>query len=317
MNVALHPYRVSLPRFDGPLDVLVELVRRGELDALDLALSDVVIGYLQTLRVATSFDLEEVGEFLVLVATLLEIKSRWLLPDAAKAAKADAPIAAVPSTKQQLVKQVSEIKRVEEAASFLAERSRERRRSLRRLADDLGSPQTEGEIAVGGAEIWDLVTVFSRLINRGVEGRTVVRDETPIAVYQSRVEAEVMRYGRLTLTKLFADDETKAQRIGRFIALLELIKLQRLWIEWDVGLDDLVVMPPKPKSAAVVASMQPLPAPLLVAAPAAESPANEAEDMISWPELPKVPEFPKRRNPWDGYVPMRRRDEPPQQFAST
>jgi segregation and condensation protein A len=316
MTVALHPFRVRLSFFEGPLDVLVELVRRGELSALDLALSDVVVSYLQTLRVSPDHDLEEVGEFLVLVATLLEIKSRLLLPDA-KVEKTHARTEATISTRQQLVKQVAEIRRVEEAASFLAERSRERRKMMTRLADDLTSDGEAREQSFGGLELWDLVAVFSRMAGKGLDAQTIMRDPTPISVYQDRLEAEVFQSGRIPLANLFADDETRAQRIGRFIALLELLKSQRLWIEWDANADDLVVTPPKPISTAAVRPMQPLPAPLLAMTAEATTPSNEAEDVLSWPELPKVPEFPKRKNPWDGYRPTRPRDEPLQQFASS
>jgi hypothetical protein len=245
----------------------------------------------------------------------LEIKSRLLLPDA-KAEKSPTRSTPTISTRQQLVKQVAEIRRVEEAAAFLAERSRERRKLMRRLADDLTPEGEEREQSFGGLEVWDLVAVFSRMIGQGSDAQTIVRDATPIAVYQERIESEVCRAGRIQLAKLFADDETRAQRIGRFIALLELVKSQRLWIEWDASADDLVVTPPRPISTGAVRSMQPLPAPLLTMSAELPNGATEGEDVLSWPELPKVPEFPKRRNPWDGYRPLRPRDEPPQQFAS-
>jgi len=315
MNVVVHPFRIRLPRYEGPIDILVELVRRGELNALDLALSDVVVSYLESLRLAPSYDLEEVGEFLVLVATLLEIKSRLLLPDA-KQAKPEQRQAPTLSTRQQLVQHVAELKRVEEAAAFLAERARERRKLLRRLNDDLAHEGGDHGGSLRELEVWDLVAAFSRLISRGLDAQAVVRDSTPITVYQDRIEAQVFQSGRIAFAELFADDRTKVQRIGKFIALLELIKSQRIWIEWDGAIDDLVVTPPRPISAAPGRPMQPLPNPLLVKLAEDASPSVEGEEVISWPDLPQVPELPKRRNPWEGYIPLHRRDEPPQQFAS-
>jgi segregation and condensation protein A len=315
MNAVVHPFRIRLPRFEGPVDVLVELVRRGELNALDLALSDVVVSYLESLRLAPSYDLEEVGEFLVLVATLLEIKSRLLLPDA-KQVKPETRQSQTMSTRQQLVQHVTELKRVEEAAAFLAERARERRKLLRRLNDDLANEGGDHGGSLRELEVWDLVAAFSRLVSRGLDAQAVVRDATPITVYQDRIEAQVFQSGRIAFAELFADDRTKAQRIGKFIALLELIKSQRIWIEWDGAIGDLVVMPPRPVSASPGRPMQPLHNPLLVKMAEDAVPAVDLEEVISWPDLPQVPELPKRRNPWEGYIPLRRRDEPPQQFAS-
>jgi segregation and condensation protein A len=314
--LSVHPYRIRLPLYEGPLDVLVELVRRGELSALDLALSDIVVGYLENLRLSAGYDLEEVGEFLVLVAALLEIKSRLLLPDA-KPSKSDERQAPTVSTKQQLVRHVAELKRVEEAAAFLADRARERRKLLRRLVDDLTPEGGDQGGSLRELEVWDLVAAFSRLVGRGLDAQAVVRDATPITVYQDRLEARVLQSGRVGFADLFADDQTRAQRIGKFIALLELIKSLRVWIEWDAKLGDLVVMPPRPAAATPSSRpMQPLPSPLLIVTSEGLAAAAEAEEVVSWPDLPQVPELPKRRNPWDGYAPIRRIDEPPQQFAS-
>lgn len=315
MNTVIHPFRLRLPHYEGPIDVLVELVRRGELNALDLALSDIVVSYLESLRTVAGYDLEEVGEFLVLVATLLEIKSRLLLPDA-KPIKNDVRQPAAPSTRQQLVQHVAELKRVDEAASFLAERARERRKLLRRLADDLSNEGAEHGGSLRELEVWDLVAAFSRLVSRGLDAQAVIRDTTPITVYQDRIEAKVLQSGRMALATLFLDDQTKAQRVGKFIALLELIKSQRLWIEWDASIGDLVVTPTRPMSTAAVRPMQPLPNPLLIKVADPQPPAADGDEMVSWPDLPQVPELPKRRNPWEGYTPLRRRDDPPQQFAS-
>ena len=316
MNAVLHPFRIRLPRYEGPIDVLVELVRRGELNAFDLALSDVVVSYLESLRAEPDYDLEEVGEFLVLVATLLEIKSRLLLPDA-KQAKTESRQTEALSTRRRLVEHIAEIKRVEEAAAFLADRARERRKLLRRLADDLAQEGADQGGAIRELEVWDLVAAFSRLVSRGLDAQAVVRDDTPITMYQDRMEAQVFQAGRIAFAEIFADDRTKAQRIGKFIALLELIKSQRIWIEWDAAIGDFVVTPPRPLSANPVRPMEPLPHPLLIRTADDSSPAPEGEDVISWPDLPQVPELPKRRDPWEGYIPLRRRDEPPQPFASS
>jgi len=316
VNVVPVPFRVRLARDEGPLDVLVELVRRGELSALDLALSDIVVSYLESLRLTTGYDLEEVGEFLVLVATLLEIKSRLLLPDA-KPIKGETVRQPSVSTRQELVRHVAELRRVEEAAAFLADRARERRKLLRRLADDLTPAGGDHGGSLRELELWDLVAAFSRLVGQGLDAQAVVRDATPITVYQDRIEAQVLQSGRVALPELFAGDATRAQRIGKFIALLELIKSQRMWIEWDAALGELVVTPPRPMAApTTLRPMQPLPSPLLLATSERLDAAGDGEDVLSWPDLPQVPELPRRRNAWEGYTPLRHRDEPPQQFAS-
>ena len=113
------PYTVALDAFHGPLDLLLYLVKRSEVDVLDVPVAAVADQFLDYLRVMRDLDLDVAGDFLVMAATLMELKSRALLPDeAAGPAGADKP-----DPRAELVKQLIEYRKFKEAAAALEERA--------------------------------------------------------------------------------------------------------------------------------------------------------------------------------------------------
>ena len=300
-------YRVALACYGGPLDVLLALVQRGELDVLDLALSDVAASCLAQWRSGGAEDLEEAGAAIVLLAALLELKSRAVLPEALEA---EAPVvAAPPPTRATLLQQLAEYQQFQKAAELLAERSQRRRESLRRLADDLPERNSDpSRQNLRELEVWDLVAAFGRLLKQNLAAGTdrLARDPTPINVYQDRLAARLAEHGRLHLLELLGRDNTRPQLIGKFLATLELIKQGRVWIEWDAVADDLLVLPPRTNAAAPVRSAMPeLSAHHAPAAPALRlAPEDDAEPAISWPDLPVVPEFTRLHPAWSNYRPL-------------
>ncbi len=301
-------FRATLANYFGPLDFLLVLVQRGELDVLDLALSEVAAGCLAQWRGRRPEDLEEAGAAIALLAALLELKSRAVLPEIH--AEADPAVAApIPATRTALLSQIADYRRFQEAAELLAERAARRRDSLRRLADDL--PQRNADPAareLRELEVWDLVAAFGRLLkqNLAAGAERVARDPTPIAVYQERLAERVAQLGRVHLLELLGTDNTRAQLIGKFLAALELVKQGRVWVEWDAAAGDLLVLPPRAATAAPprpaapdLRAEAPPRAPALRLAPETEEPPVQL-----WPDLPAVPEFARGQGAWTNYRPL-------------
>ena len=212
-------YRVSQDAFHGPLDLLLYLVRKSEVDVLDVsiaAIADQFVEYLQTLR---ELDVELVGDFLVTAATLMEIKSRSLLPPEELQAEAEKD-----DPRGDLVRQLLEYRKFKDAAAALEERAETFSTRLARSAP----PETiaSGPIPVRPVELWDLVAAFARIMRetQALVPTTIHVDETPQHVYAEMILARLRAAGRLPFRDLFTPPYTKARLIGLFLAVLELIK---------------------------------------------------------------------------------------------
>src|SRR5438067_12311870 len=172
-------YRVELPEFHGPLDLLLYLVKKHEVDIRDIPIAPIAQQFLDYLAVLQVADVELAGDFLVLAATLMEIKSKMLLPQAAE------PEAEEADPRRELVKQLVEYKKFKEAAARLEGRAAEQQRRLPRqpVAEPAGP---SGPPPVQPVELWDLVSAFGRLLNetKALEPKQVLEDETPQHVYR-------------------------------------------------------------------------------------------------------------------------------------
>lgn len=297
-------FRVELANYQGPLDLLVQLARNEEVDILEIAVSEVSRRYVELLSATEVLDLDEVGEFLVLASTLMEMKSRALVPGGS-----EVPQEAEEETKQELVRQLLEYKRFKEAAALLWEKAQLRNQKLRRLADDLpGDSVDPATQPIRELELWDLVSAFSRLMKENVipVAENILRDPTPISTYMERMEARVLELGRVTFRELLGLANTRSQLIGKFLALLELIKCKMVWVEMDDESLEIVVLPPRPQAILSTAPAESFPMPdenvppdFLESPPAS---AWENHENGTWEKDQSEP--PKRRSAWDDFEPL-------------
>jgi segregation and condensation protein A len=213
------PYTVALDAFHGPLDLLLYLVRKSEVDVLDIPIAAVADQFLDYLQVLRELDLDVAGDFLVVAATLMEIKSRALLPaDAANPADSDKP-----DPRAELVKQLIEYRKYKDAAAALEERAGLQGNRLARHEPPDATPAA-GPV-VKPVELWDLVSAFARLVRETqAAGATVAVDDTPQHVYEMQIKNRVAAEGRLRFRDAFLPPHNKARLIGIFLAMLELIR---------------------------------------------------------------------------------------------
>ena len=225
-TVRMTNYLVALDTFHGPLDLLLYLVKRNEVDVLDVPIARLADQFLEFLAAVREVDVELAGDFLVMAATLMEIKARSLLP-----ADADPGEEEGPDPRRELVKQLLEYRRFKDAAAALEERAERQSARLPRVAPE--EPASPGAPPVRSVELWDLVSAFARLMRetRALEPATVVVDDTPQHVYEGEVRDRVRAAGRLAFRDLFTPPHHKARLIGLFLAVLELIKNRELGLE--------------------------------------------------------------------------------------
>lgn len=223
------PYRVHLDVFTGPLDLLLYLIRRDEIDIQDIPIAHVTDQYLQHIHVLEQIDPDGISDFLVMAATLVEMKSRALLPSPPIESMDDEDDPRAP-----LVRQLLEYKRFKDAARQLGSAADERQRRYVRGPAEL--PKDLQGVELEEAEVWDLLRAFGKVmssVGRGPASHDVQYDDTPIELYAAEIVAILEREGPQTFQELFDDQPNRSQVVGRFLAILELIRNHRLRAEQE------------------------------------------------------------------------------------
>ena len=211
-------YRVRLEMFEGPLDLLLYLIQVNEIDIYDIPIATITEEYLECLSRMQELDLEVAGEFLVLAATLIHIKSKMLIP----AEEADGEQAPEEDPRKELVERLLGYKRFKEAATAL-EGFESRQQLLYARPTDPSPPVAEGPLEVSLSE---LLRAFAAIMQRAAEASPL--EITPEAI--SVGERMVALLDRLTLesplpfSALFGGAGTRALLIATFLALLELLR---------------------------------------------------------------------------------------------
>ncbi len=235
-------YHVRLDAFCGPLDLLLFLIRRAEVDIHDISIAQVTDQYLAFLRDAHDIDMESAGDFLVMAATLMEIKSRSLMPpgEGEEGAGADAGPGPMLDPRFELVRQLLQYQRYRIAAEELERRRRDFSRQFPAQPPrglDQPRPATL-DLELEDAHVYDLFETYSRItasIDFARMGDHFVEvDDTPAALYQEDLldRLRVAPEGRLTLQALF-EGRARVQRLGLFLATLELVRLRRLLVRQE------------------------------------------------------------------------------------
>jgi segregation and condensation protein A len=229
-------YQVELDIFRGPMDLLLWLVKHNEVDIHDIPIARIAEQFLAYLNVIQLIDVEWAGEFLVLAATLMEIKSRLLLPRAPEtAAEEDDP-------RLELVKQLIEYKKYKEAAALLDQQAEKQQTRLPRAP--LDRPALDpAQQPLRKVELWDLVSAFGRLMRETIalSPKQIVMDETPIQVHMERILERLRQAERLSFADLFTPPHTRGRLLGIFLAILELIKGKKIQAEQTEAFGDVWV----------------------------------------------------------------------------
>ena len=214
-------FRVDLDMFRGPMDLLLYLVRKHEVEIVDIPISEIAEQYLGYLAVLQQLDFGAVGDFLAMASTLVEIKSREVLP------QSDEVEEDLEDPREELVRRLLEYKRFRDAATMLEDRSREWQQHFSRLSSDFPSRGRDlADEPIREVELWDLVSAFGRIIRDSVSARpsNIIYDETPIHVYMTRIHQRLRERGHLAFAELFQEGMHKSTLVAIFLAVLELVR---------------------------------------------------------------------------------------------
>ena len=215
-------YLVDIDAFRGPLDLLLYLVKRDEVDIRDIPIARVCEQFTHYLNILHLIDVERAGDFLVMASTLLEIKSKMVLPRPEETAEPDE------DPRLELVKQLVQYKRFKDAAALLEARAEEQSQRLPRQPTAL--PTSSAPPPMKPVELWDLVSAFGRLMREtmALQAQTIAVDQTPLHVYMEMIVQQLQHPKRLPFSALFTPPHTRGRLVGLFLAILELTKTRRI-----------------------------------------------------------------------------------------
>lgn len=233
-------FRVELPAYRGPLDLLLYLVRRHEVDLHAMPIAAIVDQYLEYIEVLKELDLTEVGDFIDLASTLVEIKSHAVLPKLTDETEEEQ----IEDPQSELVERLLQYKEIRDAAAILDEMGNRWQQRYSRLSDDLPTRRVDpGDQPIVDLQIWDLVSAFGRIMREaaGPPETAVVYDDTPIHVYMQQIHHELGRIPKVPLMDMIAGGIHKSSLIGWFLATLELTRHHGAAVEQDDSGDIYVV----------------------------------------------------------------------------
>ena len=237
------PYRVELDLFSGPLDLLLYLVRRNELDVRNLLVSQVVEQFLEYLEILKAIDLDIVGDFIVMAGALAEYKSRLVLPQQTENSEPDLD----DETGIDLIPQIIEYRKFKEAARLLEDQAAEWQERFPRLSDD--RPPARRDVSqdkIKHVELWDLVSALSRVLKlQDAQEQSHIRyDDTPIPVYIERIGQRVRSEKKVAFTSLFDNETLRSKIIGMFLAILELLRHHSFRAAQETEYGEIWILPP-------------------------------------------------------------------------
>jgi segregation and condensation protein A len=232
-------YKVELEVYNGPLDLLLYLIKREEVDIYDIPIARITEQYLAYIERLEELDPALVGDFLVMAATLMYIKSQMLLPLPPEEEEED--------PRWELVKQLLEYKKFKEAASGLEALRKERERKLARTVRpsvQLAPPEEEENLSLEEANPWELLSLYTRLLKETLlEVPTVIALEgTPVEEYMDQITERLRYQGVLNFLELLPPPRERIEIVGAFLALLELVRLLKAKVQQEPNSTDIEII---------------------------------------------------------------------------
>jgi segregation and condensation protein A len=208
--------KILLGEFEGPLDLLLHLIRQEHVSIYDIPVARITDEYLRYLRLMQELDIAVAGDFLVMAATLIELKTKMLLPRDPQAVEAEED-----DPRADLVNQLLEYQKYKAAAEMLWSRATVERAVFKRA--ELETDKNNPEVAVG---LFDLLKVFQEILARHKEEKLleIEREEISMAEMLERLRNMVMSSGELNLRLFFERAQSRRELVLAFLSVLELVR---------------------------------------------------------------------------------------------
>ncbi len=242
------PQHIHLKQFDGPLDLLLFLISKAKVDIRDIFVSEITEQYIASVSGAEDIDMDDASEFLNMAATLLEIKSRALLPKPPKTEEEESP-------EEALIRRLEEYKRFKETAQNLQDFEKAAAAMYEKLPEEYPLPPPSFELT--GLTLQGLMEALSRVLARKPEepeeavfiNREIRRDSFTIEACMGHIMKRLRR-GPMTFELLFSEAPSREEVVTLFLALLEILRLNRAHVEQSGTFGEITLYPGRRKDIA-------------------------------------------------------------------
>ena len=234
-------YKVKLQIFEGPLDLLLFLIKRDKVDIYDIPISDVTKQYLDYMELMKMLDLEIAGEFLVMAATLMHIKSKLLLPPEETEQEEEEP----EDPRDELVKRLLEYKKYKEAAGQLGEMYNSHKGVFVRAGEgEKGKIISDDGSEYFEASLFDLITAFMKVLKDVPKEafHKVVKNEFTVSDKIHQIYHMLAKQSGMLFFSLFSDAKNRDEVIATFLAILELMKMREIFTVQKSHFDDIEII---------------------------------------------------------------------------
>ena len=225
--------KIVMGEFDGPLDLLLHLIRQEQINIYDIPVARIATEYLRYLQIMQELDIAVAGDFLVMAATLIELKTKMLLPrdPFAPAEEEDDP-------RRELVDQLLEYQKYKAAAQMLWSRATVERAVFRRA--EIETDKNNPEVTVG---LFDLLKVFQEILTRHKEEvlLEIEREEISMSEMLERLRNMVMSAGEVNLRVFFEQARSRRELVVAFLSVLELVRTTDVTLFQEQTFGDIVV----------------------------------------------------------------------------
>ena len=240
-------FRIALPNFEGPLDLLLHLIREHRVDIFDIPIALIVEKYLEYLERMRELNLDIAGEFLVMASTLAHLKSRMLLPrqDVAPTEAGEAAAEETGDPRAELVRRLLEYQKYKDAAEQLAKQDLLGRDVFTRNVPMEEVPIPEEEVGLQEFSVLKLIEALDRVLERLAPKpqHEVVRERLSLSEATLRVVERLRGQEQVTFISLFPEGSTRQEIVITFLAILEMAKRRLIRIQQEEPLKDIIVMP--------------------------------------------------------------------------
>jgi segregation and condensation protein A len=238
-------YKIKINDFEGPLDLLFHLIDKNKLDIYDIPISSITQQYLEYLYSSNYLDLNNASEFLLMAATLLEIKSKTLLPDSDLANK-QLTIEDALDPRAELINRLLEYKKYKLAAESLKSNEIIHELVYFKEAEILKEAEN-GENVLEGISLDDIFKAFSKIINKEEEevkdiSIKILRDEISVSERMREIKDLLKTKTAMKFSDFFSVHRHKDYKIVTFLAILELIKVKRINIKQDSTFSEIYII---------------------------------------------------------------------------
>jgi segregation and condensation protein A len=233
-------YRLKLQVFEGPLDLLLFLIRKNELDIYDIPIEQVTRQYLEALFAMQQLDLDVAGDFFVMAASLMEIKSRLLLPQDLQAVGPEGADENEMDPRWELVHQLIQYRKFKEAAGQLDALARERQDLIARFVSTLTARRDRPLQASDRIELWNVFNVVLRRLAEKLVVGEIHDEQVTVADQMEMLLARLPTQPRFVFSQLLPAPVSLRTLIATFLAVLELVRLKRLRVRQDEAFADIL-----------------------------------------------------------------------------